>query len=595
MRFARPLIALAALTISLSAAIAEPRHAIALHGEPALPAGFAHLPYVNPEAPRGGRLVIGQQGTFDSLNAFIARGSVPDYLTGYLVQSLMMRSLDEPFSLYGLIAESVDLAPDRSSIAFRLRPQARFSDGTPLTSADVAFTFRLLRDKGRPAQRANYRRVTAVETPEPTLVRFVLPDPDDVELPMLLALMPVLASHATPVETFEQPTFRPPTGSGPYVLAELVPGSSFTLRRNPAFWASDLPILRGLFNVDEIKVDFYRDSGAFFEAFKAGLYDFRVEQDPARWLEGYDGPALRDGRIVKEAFSFEAPRGMSGFVFNTRRSVLADRRVREALSQPFDFEWLNRNLFGGVYRRMESFFDASELASTGRHASARERAILAPFPDEIRADVLDGSWRPPRSDGSGRDRQRLQDAADLLARAGWRLSAGRMSDAAGQPLDFEILVKSREEERIALAYAQTLRPLGITASVRLVDSSQYWRRLRVFDYDVIIWQYGVSASPGNEQSNRWSSAAADREASLNFAGVRSSAVDAALDAVLRARSRPDFVDAVRSLDRALLSGSYVLPLYYLPERWVARSATLERPPRLPRFEMTVDAWWRRQQ
>ncbi len=577
-------------------ALAQPSHGIARHGTPALPAGFSQLPYAKPDAPKGGRLVVGAFGTFDSMNPFIARGAVPEVSGGsginpLVVQPLMMRSLDEPFTLYGLVAETIETAPDRSWVEFRLNPAARFADGKPVTTEDIRFTFELLRDKGRPVQRSAYRRVKEVTLPAERTIRFTFADPDG-ELPLLLALMPTLAKHDVKVETFEQPSFKPPLGSGPYALAELDPGKSFTLRRRADFWGKDLPILKGHYNFDEIRVDFYRDSNALFEAFKVGLVDVRFETDPGKWLEGYGFQAARDGQVIKDPIRFEAPRGMTGIVFNTRRPQLADRKVREALTELLDFEWLNRNLYQGAYTRQQSFFDQSELASTGRPADERELALLAPFKADIRPDILAGTWRPPRSDGSGRDRQRMQAALGLLKEAGYKVTNGRVVDPAGAPLSIELLALSKEQERVGLAFADALKPLGIGLSVRFVDSSLYWRRLRTFDFDTMIWTYSVSASPGTEQPNRFSSAAASREASLNYAGVRSPAVDAMLDALRKATSREEFVAAVRALDRALLSGSYVLPLYFAPERWMARQARVKRPERAPRFDLNFETWWR---
>jgi peptide/nickel transport system substrate-binding protein len=578
-------------------AAAQPSHGIARHGEPALAAGFPHLPHVNPDAPKGGRLVVGQLGTFDSMNPYIARGAVPEISPGsginsLIVQPLMIRSQDEPFTLYGLVAESIETDPARGFVEFRLNPKAAFADGRPITADDIRFTFELLREKGRPLQRNAYRRVREIATPDDRTIRFVFSEPDG-ELPMLIALMPALARHDVKRDTFEQPTFRPPLGSGPYVLAELEPGKSFTLRRSPRFWAADLPATRGLYNFDEIRVDFYRDSNALFEAFKAGLIDVRFEADPGKWIDGYDFPALREGRVVRESLRFEAPRGMTGLVFNTRRPQLADRRVREALIELFDFEWVNRNIFQNAYTRQTSFFDQSELSSVGRPASRRERALLAPFAGEVRADFIEGAWTPPKSDGSGRDRNRRQAAMAKLNEAGFRLRDGVMIEqATGMPLAIEFLALSREQERIGLAIADGFRPLGIAFNVRLADASAYWRRLRTFDIDSLMWSYGVSASPGTEQPNRFSSAAAGREGSLNYAGVRNPAVDAALEALRSATGREEYVDAVRALDRALLSGFYVLPLYYAPERWLARRADLRRPERLPRFDINFESWWR---
>jgi peptide/nickel transport system substrate-binding protein len=595
-RFAGALCAVVALACAPDA-VAQPSHGIARHGPPGLPAGFTHLPYANPDAPRGGRIVIGQLGTFDSMNPYIARGAVPEVSPGsginsLIVQPLMMRSLDEPFTLYGLVAETIETDATRSWVEFRLNPKAAFADGKPVTAEDVRFTFELLREKGRPAQRNAYRRVKDITLRDERTIRFTFQDADG-ELPMLLALMPALARHDINRDTFDQPTFRPPLGSGPYVLADLDPGKSFTLRRNPNFWGRDLPILKGHHNFDEIRVDFYRDSNALLESFKVGLYDVRFEADPGKWLTGYDSAALRDGRMVRESLRFQAPRGMTGIVFNTRRAALADVRVREALTLAFDFEWLNRNLFRNVYQRQMSFFDQSELSSVGRPASDAERSLLAPFGQQVRADMLEGTWRPPVSDGSGRDRALFQAALAKLREAGYALRDGRMVKTdTGQPLAFEFLTLSREQERIGLSFADALKPLGIQLTVRFVDSSLYWRRLRSFDFDSLIWSYGVSASPGTEQPNRFSTQAADREGSLNYAGVRSPAVDAALEAMRRAADREEFLTAVRALDRTLLSGFYVLPLYYAPERWMARQSFLKRSSQQPRFEINFETWWR---
>ncbi len=597
---ARQIQGVAALFVLLATAplaVAQPSHGIARHGPPGLAAGFTHLPYANPDTPKGGRLVIGQLGTFDSMNPYIARGAVPEVSPGsgintLIVQPLMMRSLDEPFTLYGLVAETIETGPDRTWVEFRLNPKARFADGNPVSAEDVKFTFELLREKGRPAQRNAYRRVKEIIVSDGLTIRFVFADSDG-ELPMLLALMPALARHDINRDTFEQPTFKPPMGTGPYRIANLDPGKSFTLQRNPDFWGKELPILKGHHNFDEIRVDFYRDSNALFEAFKVGLYDVRFEADPGRWLGGYDFPAVREGKIIRETLKFEAPRGMTGIVFNTRRSELADPRVRAGLIELFDFEWLNRNLFQGVYTRQKSYFDQSELSSSGRPASYREMELLKPFKETIDAEMLAGSWTPPQSDGSGRDRQRMQSSMAKLRAAGYGLVDGKIvNNKTGEPLSIEFLALSREQERIGLAFSDALRPVGITLRVRFVDSSLYWRRLRTFDFDTMIWSYGVTASPGTEQPNRFSSAAAEREASLNYAGVKSAAVDAMLESLRKAATREEFVSVVRALDRALLSGHYVLPLYFAPERWMARQAHLKRPEKAPRFDINFETWWR---
>jgi peptide/nickel transport system substrate-binding protein len=594
----KPLVGAVLLTIAtIGQGLAQPSHGIARHGPPALSADFLHLPYANPAAIRGGRLVVGQLGTFDSMNPYIARGAVPEVSGGsgintLIVQSLMMRSLDEPFTLYGLVAQTIETSPDRSWVEFKLNPKARFSDGKGVTSDDIRFTFDLLKEKGRPAQRNAYRRVKEVATSDAQTIRFVFSEPDG-ELPMLLALMPALAKHDINRETFEQPSFKPPLGTGPYVLGDLEPGKTFTLKRNPQFWGKDLAVLAGHHNFDEIRVDFYRDSNAVFEAFKVGLFDVRFETDPGKWNGGYDFPAVREGKVLKDNIRFEAPRGMTGIVFNTRRTHLANIKVREAITELFDFEWLNRNLFQGVYTRQMSYFDQSELASVGKAANDKERALLAPFAADIRPDFLEGSWTPPKSDGTGRDRHRMQTAIGLLKEAGFAVRSGQMVHEKTQvPLAFEFLANSREQERIGLAFADALKPVGITLQVRFVDSSLYWRRLRMFDFDTVIWSYGVSASPGTEQPNRFSSASADREASLNYAGVKSRVVDTMLEAIRAAATREDFVAAVRSLDRSLLSGFYVLPLYFAPDRWLAHQSSVKRPVRLSRYDLNFETWWR---
>jgi len=598
-RTAVALLWLLAQTLGMAAiAHAQSTHGIARHGAPALPAGFDALPYARADAPKGGRLVIGQLGTFDSMNPYISRGAVPEVSAGsgihpLIVQPLMMRSLDEPFTLYGLVAQSIETSPDRSWVEFSLNPKARFADGKAVEAEDIRFTFDLLKEKGRPAQRNAYRRVKQVEVKDERTIRFSFTEPDG-ELPMLLALMPALARHHVKRETFEQPSFQPPLGSGPYRLVALEPGKSFTLKRDPGFWGVDLPVLRGHYNFDEIRVDFYRDSNSLFEAFKVGLVDVRFETDPSKWLEGYDFQGVKEGLILRELLRFEAPRGMTGVVFNTRKPQLSHLKLREALSEAFDFDWLNRNLFRDVYKRQSSFFDQSELSSTGKPATDREQRLLAPYADAVRDDFMQGAWKPSQSDGSGRDRQKMQRAIDLLSQAGYVLRDGRMVQQSTQvPLSIEFLVLSRDQERIGLAYADALKPLGVELRVRFVDSSLYWRRLRTFDFDTIIWSYGVTASPGTEQPNRFSSAAAGREASLNYAGVRSPAVDAMLEAVRAAATREDFVAAVRALDRSLLAGFYVLPLYFAPDRWLARQATIERPSVQSRYDINFETWWRR--
>ncbi|HET9903033.1 MAG TPA: extracellular solute-binding protein [Xanthobacteraceae bacterium] len=586
-----------ALWSGLSAALSQPhaeaRHAIAMHGTPALPAGFPHFPYVNPEAPKGGRLTLAMLGTFDSLNPFIVNGLAPGEIRGYVVESLLARGYDEPFTLYGLLARTVETDDARSYVTFSIDPEARFSDGRPVTAEDVLFSWKLLRDHGRPNHRAYYSKVAKAEALDSRTVRFDFGDMPDRELPLILGLMPVLAKHATDVEAFEQTSFTAPLGSGPYVVSEVQPGEHFTLKRNPAYWGRERGVNRGLWNFDEIRFDYYRDANTQFEAFKKGLADVRAEPDPARWEAAYDVPAVQDGRIVKETFTTGAPQGMSGFVFNTRRAIFADMRVREALGLLFDAAWVNRNFYFGRYHRIASYFAGSELSSQGHAADARERALLAPFMRVVRPDILEGVWEPGAPDGSGRDRERLRRALDLLKQAGWEIQGTELRRRdSGKRFSFEILVATKDQERLALALERDLRRAGIAARVRLVDAVQYDRRRQTFDFDMIQNEWGASLSPGNEQSFYWGSAAADTEGSRNYMGAKSPAIDAMIAALLAARNRADFISAVRALDRVLLSGFYVIPLFYTSEQWVARWSHIRHPAKTSLHGYLPETWWR---
>jgi peptide/nickel transport system substrate-binding protein len=572
---------------------AEPRSAIAMHGEPALPTDALAFPYVNPDAPKGGRLVQGVLGTFDSLNPLIVKGLAPPDIRGYVIEGLMTRGYDEPFTLYGLLAESVETDAARSYVTFALNPRAEFSDGRPVTAEDVLFSWQLLRDRGRPNHRTYYAKVAKAEKLDERKVRFTFDGSGDRELPLILALMPVLPRHAVNPETFEETTFALPIGSGPYTVAAVDPGRSVTLKRNPNYWGRNLRINRGLWNFDEVKLDFYRDSNSHFEAFKKGLYDVRAENDPGRWEESYDFPAVRDGRVIKEGFANGLPKGMSGLVFNTRRPMFADIRVRQALTLLFDFEWINKSFFFGRYARTKSYFDGSELSSHGIAANPYERALLAPFPDAVRPDILEGIWSPPASDGSGRDRTHLREALHLLSEAGYELVGTQLrSRETKKPFSFEILVTNKDQERLALNYSESLRRAGITAQVRMVDAVQYDRRRLTYDFDMIQNRWDQSLSPGNEQLFYWSTASASEDGTRNYMGAKNPAIDAMIAALLRAQNRTDFVSAVRALDRVLLSGFYVIPLYHAPEQWVARWSSIQHPEKTPLSGYLPESWWR---
>jgi peptide/nickel transport system substrate-binding protein len=571
----------------------EAQHAIAMHGAPAWPEGFSRVPYANPTAPKGGRLVQGVLGTFDSLNPLIVKGIAPPSIRGYVVESLMARGYDEPFTLYGLIARKVETDAQRSYVTFHLDPAAKFSDGKPVTPEDVIFSWQLLREKGRPNHRTYYAKVAKAEALGEQAVRFDLSGSNDRELALILGLMPVLAKHAVKPELFEETSFQAPLGSGPYIVSEVDPGKSVTLKRNPNYWGRDLPISRGLWNFDEVRFDYYREANSHLEAFKRGLYDMRNEHDPGRWQTAYDFAAVREGRVVKEALPTGVPKASSYYVFNTRRAVFSDIRVREAISLLFDFEWINHGYFFDLYRRSASFFDDSELSSHGRPADQRERALLAPFADAVRADVLDGTWSPPVSDGSGRDRATLKRALDLLAAAGYELRGTELvGRKSGRQLMFEILVTARDEERLALLFSQSLKRAGIAARVRIVDAVQYEGRRLSYDFDMIENRWDQSLSPGNEQAFYWGSAAADQPGTRNYMGVKSAAVDAMIAALLKAEDHGDFVAAVRALDRVLISGFYVIPLFYPPAQWIARWTTVGRPATTSLYGYLPETWWR---
>lgn len=567
--------------------------AIAMRGVPDLAADFTALPYANPDAPKGGRLTLSLLGTFDSLNPFIVKGSAPGFVRNYVVEPLMARSFDEPFTLYPLLAKSVTTDEQRSFVEFSLDRRARFSNGAPVTADDVLFSFALLRDMGRPNHRLYYGKVAKAEARDIHTVRFTFSEPDQ-ELALIMGLMPVLPRGSIDPTHFEETSLTPLVGSGPYTVGPVEAGASVTLVRNPAYWGRDLPVNRGLYNFDELRFVYFRDANSEFEAFKKGLIDARFESDPARWETGYDFPAARSGEVVKEVIPTGTPKPYSALVFNTRRPLFADIRVRQALIELFDFEWLDRNFYHGLYQRTASFFQGSELSALGHPADARERAILAPYPDAVVPDVLAGTYRPPVSDGTGRDRDRLRAGLTLLGEAGWRLKQGALLNGAGTPFSFEIMVATRDQERLALAYAAQLKRAGIVARVRFVDAVQFDARRNAYDFDMVPFIWGQSLSPGNEQAFYFGSAAADTPGTRNYMGAKNPAVDASIAALLAARGEEDYVAAARALDRALISGAYGVPLFHTPGQWLARWTRIERPERTSLYGTLAETWWHRQ-
>jgi peptide/nickel transport system substrate-binding protein len=592
--------AIVGIWLALDPCHAGDNYAIAMHGAPALAADFTHMPYANPDAPKGGRLVQGILGTFDSLNPLIVRGvavqqvAAVQQMRGLVIESLMARGNDEAFTLYGLLARSVETDDARSYVTFHIDPRARFSDGQPVTAEDVLFSWALLRDKGRPHHRQYYSKVAKAEAPDPLTVRFDLSGANDRELPLILGLMPILPKHAVDVATFEETTLTPLIGSGPYRVSAVKPGASVTLTRNPDYWGLSLPVNRGLWNFDEIRLDFYREANGQFEAFKRGLYDFRVENEPLRWQDGYDFPAARSGEVIRDTIKTGMPQPSEFLVFNARRPMFSDIRVRQALTQLFDFEWINRNYFFGLYTRSAGFFAGSELSAYGRAADDRERELLKPFASRIPPNILDGSYRLPVSDGSGRDRVTLRGALNLLSEAGYDLDGTVLRQRSTKaPLTFEILVTTRDQERIALAYTRDLKRAGIEATVRAVDAVQFEQRRLGFDFDMIHNRWDQSLSPGNEQWFYWGSEAADQQGTRNYMGAKDPAIDAMISALLEAREHPAFVSAVRALDRALISGFYAIPLFNVGEQWIARWNRIERPVATALTGYLPETWWQK--
>ncbi len=590
------LVLAAALPVRAGDAGGGVAHGIAMHGEPKYPPGFIAFDYVSADAPKGGTLRTAVTGSFDSLNPFIVRGRAAFGL-GDVFETLMARSADEPFTLYGLIAESVETPPDRSWVVFRLRPEARWHDGTPITPADVLFSWETLRTQGRPNHRAYYNRVRTAERVGETGVRFgFAPAPDgttDRELPLILGLMPILPQAWWRNRVFDRTTLEPPLGSGPYRITAVDQGRSVEYQRVPDYWGRGLAVRRGTGNFDVLRYDYYRDDAVALEAFKAGNADLRREADPTRWVTAYDFPAVRDGRVRLEALAHGRPEPMRAFVFNTRRRLFQDRQVRQALGTVFDFEWINRVLFHGAYTRTASYYPNSELAASGRPTPG-ELALLAPFRAGLPPELFTGPFEPPSTDGSGPSglRVNLREATRLLADAGWRLVDGRLVDADGRPFAFEILLDAPADQKVALEFARALLRLGIEVRVRVADSAQFQGRLDAFDYDVVLVQWVSTLSPGNEQLTFFGSAAADLDGSRNYAGVRSPAVDALAASLGQAPDRAALVTRVHALDRVLSWGYYGVPLYHLSRDLVASWCWLHRPAVIPVNGFSPDTWWR---
>lgn len=567
-----------------------PVHAIAMHGEPKYGPDFRHFDYVNPDAPKGGELRLGEDGTFDSFNPYIAKGT-PAAGAGAAIETLMTSSADEPFTEYGLIAETIETPPDRSWVIFTLRPEARWHDGEPITADDVIFSLETLKTKGHPFYRFYYQSIVEAEKLGELEVKFTFAEGDNRELPLIAGQLPILPQHYWESREFNRTTLEPPLGSGPYRVAAFEPGRFVTIERVEDYWGKDLPVNRGQDNFDVIRTDYYRDDTIIREALKAGNIDYRLENQAKAWALDFDTPAVASGLLQKTEFEHERPTGMQGFVMNSRRELFSDPRVRHALAYAFDFEWTNRALFFGQYARTESYFSNSELASEGL-PGPEELEILEPYRERLPPEVFTEVYHPPSTDGSGWPRDNLRRAFELFEEAGWVVRDMRLVDAeSGRPMSFEILLVSPAFERIVLPFVRNLKRLGIDARVRLVDQSQYINRLRGFDFDMIVSVWGQSDSPGNEQRDFWGSDAAKQPGSRNYAGVSDPVVDELIDLVIAAPDRESLVTRTRALDRVLLWHHYVIPNWHSRVDRIIYWDKFEQPKVTPKNGTSTSYWW----
>ncbi|WP_018717257.1 extracellular solute-binding protein [Arhodomonas aquaeolei] len=582
----------AGVLVLAAAPAAMAAHAVAMYGSPKYPSGFEHFDYVNPDAPKGGTLRLANTvaATFDSLNPFILKGNPAADLTR-TYDTLTVRSLDEPFTEYGLVAKDIEIAPDRTWVRYRLRKAARFHDGEPITAEDVAFSFRILKEKGHPQYRSYYKDVTGVDVEDAHTVTFHFASGDNRELPLILGQLPILPKHYWAERDFDKTTLDPPLGSGPYRIAEVDPGKRIVYERVDDYWAKDLPVNRGRYNFERISYDYYRDATVAVEALKGGAYDMRIENVAKNWATAYNIPALEEGRLVKQSIDHNLPFGVQGWFFNTRRPVFQDPRVREAIGYAFDFQWTNRNLFYGAYKRLDSYFANSELAARGKPSGA-ELKLLEPWRDQLPERVFSKAYTPPSTAGEGGLRDNLRRAVALLNDAGYAIRDGRMvNEDTGKPLSFEILLDSASMERVTLPFVKNLERLGIDATVRTVDPTQYQNRVQRFEYDMIAERIAQSLSPGNEQRAYWGCEAAKTPGSQNYAGICSPAIDALIDKVIHAPDREALVTRTRALDRALLWGFYVVPHWYSGSFRLVYWDKFGQPARNPPYGLALDSWW----
>jgi len=575
-------------------ACASSTHAIAMHGQPKYPENFTSFEYVNPNAKKGGTLRLHAIGTYDTLNPYIIKGKSAAGLHhsyGYFFETLTSRSKDEPFSLYGLIAETIEIPNERDWVEFKLRKEARFSDGKPITVEDVIFSWNTLKKKGSPNARATWSRINEVIQTGPRKVKFIFPDNKDRELPLLIAgFLPVLSKSWWSERNFSETTLDKPISSGPYVISEAIPGRSITFHQNKNYWGKNLPVNNGRFNFDFINFTYYRDDSVALEAFKAGDYDYRRELNAARWATQYSFPAINKGNVIRETVDKKTPAGLNALVFNLRKSFFSDIDVRKALNLAFDFEWINRALLHQAYTRTRGMFDNSELSPNSLPSKA-EILLLNPWREKLPKELFTTPFKPMTTDGSGTDRLNLRKAVKLLKKSGFIIKNKTLVGTDGVPVEIEITLRRRSNEKIALAYARNLKKLGISASVRLVESAQFQNIINDYDFDMVFGFWGVTLSPGNEQQNYWSSITANQTGGRNWAGISDPVINSLISNLQSAYTNEELVTAARALDRVLMWNYYLLPLYHDSYQRFAYWQKLSRPKNIPIYGIRLQTFW----
>ncbi|MBE8220313.1 MAG: ABC transporter substrate-binding protein [Alphaproteobacteria bacterium] len=563
------------------------KHGLAIYGEPQLAAGFTHYPASSLEAQSGGTLRMARLGSFDSLNPFSVRGKAALGIRERVFESLLDRHYGESFTSYGLLAQSVEVADDFSWVRFYINPAARFSDGAPVTTADVAFSWNLLKGEGRPNHRFYYSKVAHIESDDSSIL-FTFTAPDR-ELPLIIGLMPILPQHIYDIRNIKAASLDTPIGSGAYVIEGFDTGRRIMYRRNPDYWGLNLNVNRGRHNFTHISEDYYRDDATAFEAFKTGAADVWFEHNPLRWRNGYDFPAAKDKRITRQTIALGIPSGLRAFVMNTRHEPLSHLALRQALDLMFDFEWVNKTFYDNAYSRTQSYFGNTELSAFNRPASDAERVLLQD--STIDRVILRTGYRAPVSNGSGRDRLLRRQATALLENAGFQIRDQQLYDPNGEAVRLRLLVNRRPHERIALAWARMVKQIGVDLQIRLVDDSQYQRHLQNFDYDIILYDYYASLSPGNEQAFYWGAEAATTQGSRNYAGIQDAGLDNAIAALTQAQDKQGFTTAARAIDRALMGGHYFVPLFHTPTQWIAQWQHLQHPLETSLYGTRLDTWW----